>query len=267
MKKFLLLIACFLVINVSIANNNIEDNQNKISQIVQKFKDAVKTDNPKIIAEYIEYPYVRKNPLPAIENKEDFINNYEMLFDDELKQAINDSKLEDWDDVGWHGIMLYRGMLWLSEDGKLKATNYYTDKAKEFIAKWYENDEKTIYEPLQKYDENIGIFITDTKLGRIDKINTDEYYNSQYRLALWDKNGKMSDKPEILISDGKVEYTGSSGNAEYHFKSGDYEYVFFVNHVGPMDMKPYEFGIYKNKKEFDYENLISIEEAYIVKPH
>ena len=54
-----------------------------------------------------------------------------MLFDDELKKAIDDSKLEDWDDVGWRGIMLYRGMLWLSEDVKLKATNYYTDKAME----------------------------------------------------------------------------------------------------------------------------------------
>ena len=54
----------------------------------------------------------------------------------------------------------------------------------------------------------------------------------------------MSDKPEILISDGKVEYHGSANNTEYHFKSDDYEYVFFINYVGPMDMKPYEFGIF-----------------------
>ncbi|MBQ2883145.1 MAG: hypothetical protein IJE43_05135 [Alphaproteobacteria bacterium] len=265
MKKFLLVVLCFLNFNVSYANNIVENNQDGISQIVQKFKDAVKTDNPQIIAEYVEYPYVRKNPLPDIEHKEDFINNYEMIFDDELKQAINDSKIEDWAEVGWRGIMLYGGMLWLSDDGKLKATNYYTDKAREYVAKWYDNDENKIYESLRKYNNNIVIFKTDTKLGRIDEINTDEYYDSQYRLALWDKNGKMSDKPEILISDGIVEYYGTANNTEYHFKSEDYEYVFFVNYVGPMDMKPYEFGVYKNNEELDYKENITFEEAYIVK--
>lgn len=75
----------------------------------------------------------------------------------------------------------------------------------------------------------------------------------------------MSDKPEILISDGKVAYLGSANNTEYHFKSGNYEYVFFVNYVGPIDMKPYEFGVYKNKEEFDYDGAIMFEEARIVK--
>jgi len=264
MKKTLLFILYLMSFNICYANNNVEDSQNQIAQIVQKFKDAVKTDNPKIIADYVEYPYVMQNPLPNIENKEDFINNYEMLFDDELKQAINDSKIQDWDDAGWRGIMLHSGMLWLNEDGKLKATNYYTDKAKEYVAKWSENDRKILYEPLRKYDENIGVFRTDTKLVRIDEINTDENYNKQYRLALWNKDGKMSDKPEILILDGKVEYHGSANNTEYHFKSGDYEYVFFVNYAGPVDMKPYEFGVYKNKKEFDYGDVITLDEAHIV---
>lgn len=42
-------------------------------------------------------------------------------------------------------------------------------------------------------------------------------------------------------------------------------YVFFVNYVGPIDMKPYEFGVYKNKEEFDYDGAIMFEEAHIVK--
>lgn len=265
MKKFLLVVFCLLSFNVSYANSNIEDNQDKVTQIVQKFKDAIKTDNPKIIAEYIEYPYIRKSPLPDIENKEDFINNYEMLFDDELKQAINNSKIENWNKVGWRGIMLYNGILWLNEDGKLSATNYYSDKARKYIEKWYENDKKTIYEPLRKYDNNILIFKTDTKLGRIDALNPEKHDDSQYRLAVWDKNGKMSDKPEILISDGDVEYFGTAGNTEYSFTSGDYKYVFSITYVGPMDMNPYEFGVYKNKEEFYDDDNISLEEAHIIK--
>lgn len=264
MNKFLLVFLCLLDCGITYANGNIKDKHDDIAQVVQKFKDAVKTDNPEIIADYVEYPYNRRNPLPDIENKENFVNNYEIILDDELKQLINDSKLEDWDKGGWRGIMLYAGIVWLNEDGKLKAINYYTDKAKEYAIKWYQNDKARVYEALREYDENVAIFKTDTKLGRIDKINIDEY-SSRYRLALWDKDDDMSVRPEVLLSDGRVEYFGTANNTEYHFKSVDYEYVFFINYVGPKDMKPYEFGIYKSAENFDYDNVVLFEEAQLVK--
>lgn len=160
--------------------------------------------------------------------------------------------------------MLYQGIVWLNEDGKLKAINYYTDKAIEYEADWYQNDKENIYESLREYDKNIAVFKTDTKFGRIDKINIDKY-KSKYRLTLWNRGDDMSTKPEILISDGYVKYFGSANNTEYHFKSSDYEYVFFINYVGPVDMKPYEFGIYRNTEEPDYDNTIVFEEAHLVK--
>lgn len=75
----------------------------------------------------------------------------------------------------------------------------------------------------------------------------------------------MSVEPEVLVSDGSVEYLGSANNTEYHFKSGDYEYVFFINYAGPEDMKPYEFGIYKKSEEFDYDKVVVFGEAHLVK--
>lgn len=268
MKKILIVLFCLLGMSISYAKESIKDEQDDIAPVVQKFKEVIKTDNPEIIANYIEYPYSRYNPLPDIENKEDFINNYELIFDDWLKQVITDSKLEDWDKVGWRGIMLHRGLVWINKDGKLKAINYHPDKAKEYAVKWYQNDKASIYEPLREYDENVAVFKTDTKLGRIDKIDIDEY-NSQYRLALWDNGSDMSVKPDVLISDGTVEYFGSANNTEYRFKSGDYKYVFFINYVGPMDMKPYELGIYRNAEEnaeeFNHGKQVAFEEAHLVK--
>lgn len=260
MKKILLVLLCFLSFNISYASDN-----NDTAVAVNKFKKAVKTDNPKIIADYVEYPFERRNPLPDIENEEEFIKNYEMVLDDELKQAINNSKLEDWESVGWRGIMLYSGMLWINEKGKLVAVNYKTAKELDYAKKWEQKDKQTIYEPLRQYDKKLYIFKTDTKYGRIDQINTGDDYRSQYRLALWDKNGNMAVKPEVLVGDGNVEYQGSAHNTEYHFKSGEYEYIFFVNYVGPADMVPYELRIYKNAAEIDYDNAILSEEAHIIK--
>lgn len=260
MKKNLCVLLCLFSFNTSYARD-----YQDIAIVINRFKEVVKTDNPKIIADYVEYPFKRGNPLPDIENEEEFIENYEMVFDDALKQAVNDSKIEDWDKVGWRGIMLYGGMLWMSEEGKLVAINYRTDQEYDYIRKWMQKDKQTLYEPLRQYDRNLYIFKTDTKYGRIDAINTDAYYNSQYRLALWDRDGSMSVKPEVLVLDGKIEYHGSANNTEYHFKSGEDEYVFFVNYVGSMDMVPYEFEVYKNSVEREYNPPILLEEAHIIK--
>lgn len=84
MKKILVVLFCLLGASISCANESTEEMKNNITQIVQKFKDAIKTDNPEIIADYIEYPYKRHPPLPDIKNKENFVNNYEMVLDGEL---------------------------------------------------------------------------------------------------------------------------------------------------------------------------------------
>ena len=207
MKKCLLLILCLVLnFNVSYASDVAENKPNSTTVAVQKFKDAIKTGDPQIIAKYVVYPYKTRTPLPAIKNETDFIKNHDLILDDELKQVINDSKPENWASAGWRGIMLYEGLVWISADGKLEAVNYRTKKERDYAAKWYENDKNTIHESLRQYDKNIYIFNTDTKLGRIDEIETENGEN--YRLALWAKDEDMSDKPQVLVSDGTVKYFG-----------------------------------------------------------
>ena len=264
MKKWLLLILCLVLnLNVAHANDVAENEPSETNVAVQKFKDAIKTNDPQIIAKYVVYPYKTRTPLPDIKNETDFIKNHDLILDDNLKQIINDSKPENWASAGWRGIMLYEGLVWISADGKLEAVNYRTKKERDYAAKWYENDKQTMYESLRQYDKNVYIFNTDTKLGRIDEIETEN--GEKYRLALWNKDEQMSAKPQVLVSDGTVKYFGSANNAEYYFKSGEYEYVFSVTKVGSMDMVPYELGIYKNAEKLDYSNPISTEEAHIIK--
>ena len=59
MKKILIVLFCLLGMSISYAKESIKDEQDDIAPVVQKFKEVIKTDNPEIIANYIEYPYSR----------------------------------------------------------------------------------------------------------------------------------------------------------------------------------------------------------------
>ena len=95
---------------------------------VLRFKDAIKSNNPEIIADYIVYPLTRKNPVPDIHNKQEFINRYDSLFDKSMRDIIINSKPNDWEMVGSKGIMLYNGLLWIDNNGKLIALNVFSEK-------------------------------------------------------------------------------------------------------------------------------------------
>ena len=82
MKKLFLTAVCMSFFNLATAGEINQPATNGFITVVQKFKEAVKTDNPAIIGDYVSYPFERTNPLPDIENKEAFIQNYEYIFDD-----------------------------------------------------------------------------------------------------------------------------------------------------------------------------------------
>lgn len=246
MKKICLLVIVFLGICYSVLAEN-------EASVIEKFKNAIKSNNPEIIANYIVYPLARKNPVPDIHNKQEFLNRYDSIFDDNLRNIIINSKSNDWDTVGSKGIMLYRGMLWLNPEGKLIAINGFSKKESQYANEWERNDKSAINPILKKYYSNINIFETQKYLGRIDEIKSDKEYQYNYRLALWNKNEKMSEKPIIVVDNGTVEYLGSSNNHLYSFKSGDNTYTFEVTYVGPIDLVPYQLIIFKDNNEISRE--------------
>ena len=256
MKKIILMITCFFVFNSVYANEVIQKKEASVANIVQPFKNAVKTDNPSLIADYVSYPFERQNPLPDIENKEDFVQNYEYIFDDKLKKSIVESLPDDWEKMGWRGIMFDNGILWLDDNGKLIAINNETKKETDYIKQWYEKDKKILYPSLRKYEKHILVFKTDKRLGRIDRVA-----ENSYRLALWDKDDTFSKKPKIIISDGSVKFHGTANNTTYHFNLGDTSYVFYVNRIRALEQPQYEFSETKNGMG---ENFTKVE-AHIVK--
>lgn len=235
-----------------------KDNTNVI---VQNFINAVKSDNAKTVAKYVAYPLNRDAPVPNINNEQEFVEKYDMLFDDDLKKAITDSKPDDWDKVGWRGIMLYSGLLWLNDEGKLIALNGMTAKEKDYADTLTKKDKEGLYPALKNYKLNAYIFDVSRGRGRIDEVLTknDDEDEKKYRYAFWEKGKSMSDKPDIIINGGEVEYYGSANNTSYIFKNGNFSYHFDITYVGPIDMIPYELLIYRD------ENLLASYPANIVK--
>lgn len=258
MKKLFLTAVCMCFFTLANAGESNQAEENAIIDVVQKFKDAVKTDNPTIIGDYVSYPFERTNPLPDIENKSAFIQNYEYIFDNDLKKKIVESLPSDWEKMGWRGIMLDNGILWLNDNGKLIAINSESEKETKYIKQWLKNDKEKLHFSLKSYKKHILIFKTADELGRIDQIT-----DNKYRLALWNKEKTLSDTPKMIIQNGKVEFHGTANNTTYHFQSDDKSFVFYINRLTTADQTPFALATYDSKTQKD--TPLTLKEAFIIK--
>ncbi|MNQ85543.1 hypothetical protein D3C85_1007120 [compost metagenome] len=59
----------------------------------------------------------------------------------------------------------------------------------------------------------------------------------------------MSDKPALVIKNGKFTPDGSGGNHNYQFKSGDYVYTCYITVMGETGAAPASLEITKASKE------------------
>lgn len=57
-----------------------------------------------------------------------------MLFDEALVGRIAESQPSDWDKLGWRGVMLDNGKVWVADGSrKIIAINYTTQRVKQLL--------------------------------------------------------------------------------------------------------------------------------------
>ena len=212
--------------------------------VVKSFIEAVKSNNRAKVANYISYPLGRDLPIPSIKNKRQFLERYDEVFDENLIKMIVGSDLEkDWDAVGWRGIMLGNGQLWLDYDGKILSINHQS-KAEETIKnKLLKVQKNTLHHSVSEYVEPILEWKTKKFTIRVDDLN-----KQNYRYVAWAVNKKTSEKPDLILFDGEVTFDGSGGNHSYTFSNGIYQYKCFVNIIGTSETPAGELEVYKNDK-------------------
>ena len=241
--------------------------QTKYDSVISKFISTVKEKDSETISRMISYPFRRYYPLADIKNAGEFIDRYNEIFDDSLQRIIVESDLHrDWSEVGWRGIMLRNGLLWLDTNGSLIRVNYESKEEHNQRINLIGQEKVRLNESIQDFIEPMFVWETKKFRIRVDKTGTNEY-----RYASWSigKNQKtkpdtiltqgalvFTGTPNLMLINGEIIYTGSGGNHYYLFKNGDYEYECRVVVFGNQDSPPGFLIVSKNGKEILKERVI-----------
>ena len=209
---------------------------------IESFIKLIKNDDKERIAELVKYPLKRDNPIPSIRNKEEFMLRYHEIFDDSLKSLIIHSNTStDWSEVGWRGIMLYNGTMWIDYDGKILAVNYQSIEEKTIKKNLIAANKNTLHSSLINFKNPVCILETQKFRIRIDELS-----NGKYRYASWPISKSMSESPDIILTNGEVIMEGSGGNHTFKFKNGMYVYECSINKIREKDASPANLIVYKN---------------------
>jgi hypothetical protein len=237
----------FILIAVSIATATTTFGQNnglKKEQIqsIQKLINTFKAKDKAKIADLISYPLRRQYPLKDVQNKNDLIKRFDDIFDKDFLDKVAKSKISDWSEVGWRGIMFDDGALWINDDGKIVTVNYQSSKEKQLLVNAIQADNNQLPKSLQDFEKPAYLIFTKNY-----KIRIDEKAEGIYRYAAWKiKNAKS--EPDIIIENGVMEFQGSGGNHTITFKNNGYTYVVSINVIGTADDPDATLEVLKDDK-------------------
>lgn len=247
MKTFKIFLA-FLIFNSPFLNA--QDLKPEYQKIISKFISEVKSGDKEAIAKRIKFPFNRENPIPSVKNKADFIKRYNQIFDKVLIEKITKSNpVKDWSEVGWRGIMLNQGDLWIDTDGKIISINHQSDIELKMKNSLIAAQKKNVNASISKFKEPVAILETSKFRIRIDDLG-----NNKYRYASWSIKNKMTDKPDLIIENGVFVPDGTGGNHYYEFKKGNFKYKCYFIVIGEKNSPPATLTVYQSGKEILSQN-------------
>ncbi len=87
---------------------------NKLADFIQR----VASRDRRQIVTVIHYPLYRPYPIKAIRSRRECLRRFEEVFYEKLLSEIAHSAIEgeDWQRVGWRGIIFRDGDIWLNDD-------------------------------------------------------------------------------------------------------------------------------------------------------
>ena len=253
MMKFVLFVVAIFVFRIG---NTQEKLPAEYRDEVGHFIDCIKKKDIAALSGLISFPLIRSYPIPSIKDSSELRLRFAEVFDDSLVAMITSSDIDnDWSEVGWRGIMLANGALWLDTDGKLLRVNYQSaveaSREKELI----EKDRNAVHPSLREF-EYPDVVLETAKF----RIRIDGMPDGTYRYASWGINKQMSEEPDLILKRGVVNFLGSGGNHEYVFVSGDFKYICSINILGTDETPPADLVVLKKGKRILYQD------ATIVRP-
>ncbi|MFV0596889.1 hypothetical protein [Shewanella sp.] len=219
---------------------------------VQALIDAAKAGDRQAIAEQISYPLKREYPLPDVQNPQQMLERFGQVFDSKLLVQIANSTTENnWESMGWRGIMLDHGSVWLDFDGKISGINYQSPEEAKLRDELIAEQKSTLHESVREFTSPELAWETARFTIRVDAID-----RNQYRYAAWAKGKSLSEKPDLVLNKGKLVLDGNGGNHSFQFKSGPYLYVCDVIVLSAEERPIGELLVYKNDQLLVQEAVV-----------
>lgn len=229
--------------------------QPEYQKLVKAFVTAISTDDREAVSKLVKYPLAREYPIPDISNAKEFLQRFDQVFDKDLRnEIIHSSIAKDWSAVGWRGIMLDNGSLWLDYDGTLIAVNYQSEVEKSIKNTLVEKDKKSLYPSLREFEQPELVCKTDKFLIRIDCLK-----GYEYRYVTWPESRQQSSKPDLILNNGKWVPDGNGGNHYFDFENGKYLYRVYVEVMGSTEDPPGWLEIYKSGMLISTQNIKSMQ--------
>jgi hypothetical protein len=241
MKSTLILLSV-LILTGTTAIGQTDDLKKEQIQSIQKLINTFKTKDKTKIAGLINYPLRREYPLKDVKDKNDFVQRFDDIFDEEFLDHIANSKVNDWSEVGWRGIMLDNGTVWIDEDGKIMTVNYQSPKEKQLLARAILDDKNQLPKSLQNFEKPRYLIFTKNY-----KIRIDQKSERVYRYAAWKIKNQKTD-PDLVIENGVLEFQGSGGNHTISFENDGYSYIVSINILGTADTPDATIKVLKESK-------------------
>lgn len=238
--KYKILILLLLICNLSFAQNDLDKTE---IENIQKLINLFKTNNVDGITKIISYPLSREYPIPAVKNGADLKKRFNQIFDKKIIDIISNSKIDQWSEVGWRGIMLNRGDIWIESHGKITALNYQSSFETAQKNSLINHDKKKLHSSLKSFKSPTYKIKTKSYLIRID-----ELANGKYRYASWKIGKPETSKPDLILSNGELKFDGSGGNHTITFTKGEYQYNIYRGIIGEKDAAEISLTVEQNGK-------------------
>jgi hypothetical protein len=225
-----------------------------IKKIVQAIIDGKKDE----VAQAITYPLKRDAPLPPIKNVEEFMAQFDLLFDANLmKRFMEFIEAPDYIDLTYSNgtIGIIDGFIWFSESGKdIISINYSSEAEQEKRSDLDKKVKNAMHPAARNYTYSIYIGKTDDYLFRIDEL---EDTDKGLRYTQWRADQTMADEPDFMLYYGHCEKMGSAGGYQTTFHGKD-TISYLLDQVwlcGEDDCG--DFLIIQNEKGINYKKQVS----------
>jgi hypothetical protein len=170
---------------------------------ISQFISQVSNSDWEALGESITYPLERNFPIPAIENKNDFIKRHSELFDDSLIAMISSSIIDsNWSDGGLRGIVMKDAGIWLDREGNLINIKYQTASERAMETELIEAERAVLPVFLQGYVRPVLQMNTEKWVIRIDQVK-----GQSFRFIGWIQGVRNPNRDAVeIIQNGFLQY-------------------------------------------------------------